>query len=204
MKYSNLTLSLDEYSPDSENMPNTPISSSTSITEPLQLSPSGRKGSSMQTTTSPSQKQAQQQQQQQQQQQRQNQQHLNQNQNQNDGDSAQYVVTKEKLIHAFRLNRKKQLTLERMNKYNLKLVEELKTPRVKASNCALMVIDYTEQHSDPLIPEIWGQPTKNHFKQNNSQHPLISSSYVNTNSGINNQSHNNGSNSDSNGCCTIM
>ncbi|ODQ48590.1 hypothetical protein PICMEDRAFT_19829, partial [Pichia membranifaciens NRRL Y-2026] len=52
----------------------------------------------------------------------------------------------------------KQLTLERINKYNMKLMEELKTPRIKASNCALMVIDFTEQHNDPLLPEIWGAP----------------------------------------------
>lgn len=78
--------------------------------------------------------------------------------------NVQQAMLREKLIHAFRLNRKKQLTLERINKYNVKLMEELKTPRVKASNCALMVINYTEQTHDPLIPQVWGYPKKNKFK----------------------------------------
>jgi hypothetical protein len=116
---------------------------------------------------------------------------------------AQQVMMREKLIHAFRLNRKKQLTLERITKYNGKLMEELKTPRVKASNCALMVINYTEQTPDPLIPEIWGQPEQNQFKQASAK----SMQLLNKNGG--NTQRNDGelnarSSEGGEGCCVIM
>lgn len=113
--------------------------------------------------------------------------------------NPQEVVLKEKLIHAFRLNRKKQLTLERINKYNQKLMEEVKTPRVKASNCALMVINYTEQTKDPLIPEIWGYPPVNPYKQSSSRNQ------TGHNAGAaNNEISTRDQRSDSGGCCIIM
>jgi hypothetical protein len=117
------------------------------------------------------------------------------------GVDSHEVVLKENLIHAFRLNRKKQLTLERINKYNAKLMEELKTPRVKASNCALMVINYTEQTEDPLIPEIWGYPKTNLFKQANVKIPqLLSKNDHQTSYQLsNNQGH-----TSEDGCCVIM
>lgn len=116
----------------------------------------------------------------------------------------QYTAVKEKLVHALRLNRKKQLTLERINKYNMKLMEELKTPRVKASNCALMVIDYTEQHNDPLIPEIWGVTYDNRFKTSvnvkGSQYRQAYSPGLSSNNPKIDDLNNGGND----GCCVIM
>lgn len=123
--------------------------------------------------------------------------------------AAQSAALREKLIHAFRLNRKKQLTLERINKYNMKLMEELKTPRIKASNCALMVIDFTEQHQDPLIPEIWGAPEHNPFKQSvsvKSPQSAIELQFKQSNTPRSGKHQNEGSNgkTTSGGCCIIM
>lgn len=117
---------------------------------------------------------------------------------------TQQVVMKEKLIHAFRLNRKKQLTLERINKYNGKLMEELKTPRVKASNCALMVINYTEQTPDPLIPDIWGQAEQNRFKQAAQGNKSLQLLNKNGGGGQNGQANNVGAGDGGDGCCVIM
>lgn len=184
--------SIDHYSAATEESLRTPtsMSSNTSITEPLQVSPPERKGSGAFYQDIQKQRGG----------------SINQTTTESDT-SVQSVVLKEKLLHAFRLNRKKQLTLERINKYNMKLMEELKTPRIKASNCALMVIDYTEQHQDPLIPEIWGAPAKNPFKDNfnikSPQSAARSQFTQNTKSG-NTDTLQGKNGSDSGGCCTIM
>lgn len=114
-------------------------------------------------------------------------------------DNPQELVMKEKLIYAFRLNRKKQLTLERINKYNQKLMEELKAPRIKASNCALMVINYTEQTNDPLIPQIWGNPPINPYNQRNNKGQT-----VNNSAGGNIEVNTCDQAPDNGGCCAIM
>ncbi|GMM29223.1 Ste18 protein [Martiniozyma asiatica (nom. inval.)] len=107
-------------------------------------------------------------------------------------DTDVQTVTREKLFHALRLNKKKQLKLERLNKYNSKLSDELKQERIKTSNCALMVIDYTETHEDHLLNEIWGSVEPNRYrnvkKAHSSSEPMVESpiSY------------------ESNECCTIM
>lgn len=73
-------------------------------------------------------------------------------------------LSRDDVMQAFRLNRVKQMKLERLTRYNMRLREELKHDRIKASNCALMVIDYMETHEDKLIPEIWGQSGDNQYK----------------------------------------
>lgn len=188
MEIAGLSLSLDSYSRETSNLCETPttIESNSSMTEPLKITPIGKKEYDSKTI----------------------QKSIINNQ-QNQGVKNNTNEAREKLIHAFRLNRKKQLTLERINKYNIKLMEEIKTPRVKASNCALMVIDYTEQHEDPLIPEIWGVPEKNPFKQPNSKRILQTKNTFNINNdnylNIPNSSNNkNYMNDDRNGCCIIM
>lgn len=121
--------------------------------------------------------------------------------------NSQQTVIREKLMHAFRLNRKKQLTLERINKYNIKLMEELKTPRVKASNCALMVIDYTEKNEDPLITEIWGNKENNENKFKNGGNLKNFNAYRGNQQNVNGNNGGNLSNSvdQENGtCCVIM
>ena len=175
------------------------MSSSTSVTEPLQISPPNRKAALFEIPRL---------------------QHPQQFNLTYDTDmnyhrteienAAQSAALREKLIHAFRLNRKKQLTLERINKYNMKLMEELKTPRIKASNCALVVIDFTEQHPDPLIPEIWGTPEHNQFKQSVSVKSPQSATQLqfkqsNTpKSGKHHQNEGNNGKTASGGCCIIM
>lgn len=112
------------------------------------------------------------------------------------------TIVREKVIQAFRLNRKKQLILERINKYNRKLMEELKTPRVKASNCALMVIDFTEQTKDPLIPSIWGVTENNRFKNGHDTKNVHKLQIEDGSSkGV---GGGNSGNSSSDTCCTIM
>lgn len=113
-------------------------------------------------------------------------------------------VVREKVVQAFRLNRKKQLVLERINKYNRKLMEELKTPRVKASNCALMVIDYTEQTPDPLLPSIWGENEKNKFKSGGSGGGGGGSSESKKMRSLQMEEGVRSGGSSSDGCCTIM
>lgn len=190
-----------EYTQDTLTPTSATNSTYMSYTEPLNVS-----SSSSPVELNKSQKTNQQSQQQlQQQSQKLNQQshQAQQRNNINNVNETQTVVLREKLVHAFRLNRKKQMTLDRINKYNGKLMEELKIPRVKASNCALMVINYTEQTEDPLIPEIWGNKRKNQFKQGSSSNNNNKSmNLVNgNNTQINGQITGNNSND---GCCVIM
>lgn len=175
------------------------MSSNTSVTEPLQISPPSRKAALFET---PKMQQPQQ---------------FNFTYDTDNNyqrteveNAAQSAALREKLIHAFRLNRKKQLTLERINKYNMKLMEELKTPRIKASNCALMVIDFTEQHNDPLLPEIWGAPEHNPFRDSvsvKSPQSATQLQFKHSNTPRNGKHyHSDGNNgkTDSEGCCIIM
>lgn len=112
------------------------------------------------------------------------------------------AALREKLVHAFKLNRKKQLTLERINKYNVKLMDEVKAPRVKASNCALMVINYTERNMDPLIPELWGRPRRNPYKESISADNKTGPNFSEAQEAA---ALNKGkTNASSDGCCVIM
>lgn len=191
-----ISYSSELYTSELQSSPVT-MSSNTSVTEPLQVSPPSRKGAMFESQrfqmptsqySSPYETRM----------------------NYHGVDienSVQSAELKEKLIHAFRLNRKKQLTLERINKYNMKLMEELKTPRIKASNCALMVIDYTEQHRDPLIPEIWDSPEHNRFKQSVSMRSPQSATQLHkklSNSQRSEKQRQKRGENGSGSCCTIM
>ena len=58
------------------------------------------------------------------------------------------------------------LKLKRITELNNKLRGELTRERITASNACLAIINYTSNHTDYTLPEIWGyiEPGKNHLR----------------------------------------
>lgn len=84
----------------------------------------------------------------------------------------------------------KYLKLKRINDLNEKLRSELSRDRITASNACLSLINYTTNHTDYTLPDVWGhlEPGKNHFRD------AVRLRRANKHS----------TQSDSGGCCTIV
>jgi len=52
------------------------------------------------------------------------------------------------------------LKLRRLTELNVRLREDLDRPRVKVSEAAIGLINYTTQTKDFMVPSIWGQVDK--------------------------------------------
>ncbi|GME86553.1 unnamed protein product [Ambrosiozyma monospora] len=60
----------------------------------------------------------------------------------------------QQVIKLIQHNRIKQLTLERLNQSNQRLKDYISKDMIKASNAALMVVRFTEDTKEPLLPGI--------------------------------------------------
>ncbi|ODV85766.1 hypothetical protein CANARDRAFT_27859 [[Candida] arabinofermentans NRRL YB-2248] len=72
-----------------------------------------------------------------------------------------------KMLRILQLNKMKSMKLERLNQYNQRLKTELGRERVNVSNSSLLIIKYTENTWDYLVPVIWGAlpPEKNRYQR---------------------------------------
>ncbi|MCJ1336237.1 Guanine nucleotide-binding protein subunit gamma [Bachmanniomyces sp. S44760] len=52
------------------------------------------------------------------------------------------------------------LKLRRLNELNMRLNEDLNRPRIKISEAAMSLIQYTNSTKDFMVPTIWGQVDK--------------------------------------------
>ncbi|PWN25980.1 G-protein gamma subunit [Jaminaea rosea] len=53
-----------------------------------------------------------------------------------------------------------ELKLRRLTEHNERLREDLNRPRIKVSEAAASLINYTKSTRDVLVPSVWGPVTK--------------------------------------------
>ncbi|GMG31205.1 unnamed protein product [Ambrosiozyma monospora] len=63
-------------------------------------------------------------------------------------------LDQQQLIRLVQTNRIKQLALERLTQSNQRLKDYISMDKIKASNAALLVVRFTEDTKEPLLPGI--------------------------------------------------